>query len=166
MMPTSSSEETEKNLIAYYGLYCKDRIRYSSPSIDTAQKLINLLSTSKFDRQASAKSKHVTSFKNYEQFLNVLRDIVKLRCDIPCREGDGCPTFDCEILKCCKGKGYEGCWQCEEINACEKFGFLEDFHGDYPKRNCQLISQYGMEDFIERRYPAYTWCENRYKNEK
>jgi hypothetical protein len=164
-MPTSNSEEIGKNLIAYCGLYCKDCIRYRSAFIDTAKELINLLAECKFDRYASIKSKHVTSFQEFDHFLNILRDIVKLGCDTPCREGDGCQTFDCEILRCCRDKGYEGCWQCEEINTCEKFGFLEDFHGDYPKRNCRLIGQYEIEEFIELRYPAYAWCENKHKTE-
>jgi hypothetical protein len=34
--------------------------------------------------------------------------------------------------KCVYLKGIEGCWECDELEACDNFEFLKPFHGNAP----------------------------------
>jgi hypothetical protein len=152
-------EDKVINNLAYCGLYCLDCVRYQDDIAENAQRLLNALKANTFDKYAEAKKRDVTSFENYNKFLDVVEDITKLHCDAPCRIGGGCSTFECQIVKCCKEKGYEGCWQCQLLGQCDKFHFLEAFHGDFPVRNSLVIREYGIEGFPNKRYPAYKWTE-------
>jgi len=150
-------EKYSKNLVAYCGLYCEDCIRYKDNIAENAQRLLDTLEESEFERYAAVKKKDVNSFKNYQLFVDVLKDILRLHCNRPCRVGDGCPTFDCQIVKCCKEKEYDGCWQCEQVEVCDKLDFLIAMHGDLHVQNCLIMREHDINEFIQRRYPPYTW---------
>ena len=132
-------EDKTKNPVAYCGLYCEDCIRYQDNIAESAQQLLDILDENEFEKYADVKKRDVSSFENYQHCIDVIKDIVKLHCNRPCRVGDGCPTFDCQILRCCKEKEYEGCWQCEQVKECDKFDFLKAMHGDYPSKNCLIV---------------------------
>lgn len=149
--------ETIKELVAYCGLYCKDCIRYRNSIIKRAKALLEALTESDFESYATIKKNTNTTFKNYDSFIEMLRDIVQLRCDQSCRIAGGCSSFECQILRCCREKGHEGCWDCKQFDACDKFEFLKAFHGDTPKKNCSVIQQYGLEKLEEERSPFYVW---------
>jgi len=76
-----------------------------------------------------------------------LKKIVELECEQSCRKGGGCSAFECEILKCCIEKQYNGCWECEQLNYCNKSDFLKPFHGETPKNNCITLRETGLENF-------------------
>lgn len=122
----------ERALTAYCGLFCGDCIRYKSKASDLASQLINELVKINFEDYSKIKRKDVKELGNYEEMMSALEAIRKLKCSTPCRlGGDGC-CQPCEIAKCVRSKGIEGCWECtdREYEACDKFEFLRPFHGD------------------------------------
>ena len=91
------------------------------------------------------------AFEHYAQFGEVLEMLPKLRCKKTCRGNGGPP--DCEIRKCNREKGFDGCWQCEEFKTCTKLDFLKGGHGDANIRNLRKIRRSGTKAFVEgKRY--------------
>ena len=156
--------ETTEELIAYCGLYCKDCIRYRNSIMERAQALMDALTDGDFERYVTIKRNTSRTFEKYDRFMEVLRGITQLRCDHSCRVAGGCSSFDCQILRCCREKRYEGCWECGQLDACDKFEFLEALHGGTPKENCSLIRQHGLSKFEEKRYPFYIWDTSKRSN--
>ena len=144
-------------LTAYCGLYCGDCIRYKSRFADLARDFGNELQKTIFDKYAEAKSASVKEFGHYEEFREVLDAMVKLKCDAPCRAGgDGC-VQPCEIKACVQLKGLEGCWQCDEFEACGKFEFLKPICGNTPQENLRRIKNHGLDGWVEQRGKYYPW---------
>ncbi|MCK5128595.1 MAG: DUF3795 domain-containing protein [Clostridiales bacterium] len=146
----------DKN-IAYCGLYCCDCIRYKNNVIEIPKKLKHAIIKEEFEKYIYVKSKFNKELNNFDQFMQMLDHIIALECNNPCREGSGCSAFDCEILECCKEKGYSGCWECEELDKCKKFTFLAIFHGDNTKANCRLVKDKGMREFRKSRNDFIIW---------
>ena len=150
-------------LIGYCGLYCADCIRYRSKAADLASALLNEMKGKELDKYAELKSgatKQFNAVKQFEHFrecCEVLEAIVNLQCNTPCRLGDGCSTFSCDILKCCRAKEFEGCWQCREFEMCGKFEPLESIHGDSPKENLRKIKKLGLDKWASSRCKPYKW---------
>ncbi|MFC1944857.1 DUF3795 domain-containing protein [Chloroflexota bacterium] len=126
-------------LTAYCGLYCADCIRYRSRASGLARDLLIELQNKEFNEYAKLRSSSkkqfdsVKQFENYKQCCEVLEAMVALQCHQPCRIGGGCSTFSCGIFECCRMKGFEGCWQCDEFESCEKFEPLHSIHGATPQ---------------------------------
>jgi len=153
----------EIELTGYCGLYCGDCLRYRSRAADLARDLLNELQNTEFDKYAELKSGSakqfdtVKQFKHYRECCEVLEAIVALQCNIPCRVGGGCSTFSCGILECCRNKGFDGCWQCNEFESCERLEILRAIHGDSPRQNLRAIKELGLDKWAERRYKPYVW---------
>ena len=162
MVETSMSKK-DIELTGYCGLYCGDCIRYRSKASDLARALLSELQATEFDKYAELKGSSkkqfdaVAEFQHYKECCEVLEAIVDLQCNTPCRVGGGCATFSCDILKCCQGKGYEGCWQCNEFESCGKFESLESIHGDCPRANLKKIKELGLDKWAEHRHKPYIW---------
>ena len=152
-----------RELTAYCGLYCGDCIRYRSKAADLARDLLGELQDTQFDKYAEYKSgpakqfHPVKQFENYKKCCEVLRAIIDLQCNNPCRVGGGCPTFSCNILECCQSQGYQGCWECGEFESCEKFEKLKACHGDGPQQNFKKIRELGLDKWAEHRCKPYVW---------
>jgi hypothetical protein len=143
----------EKDLIAYCGLYCGDCYQYQGKIADLARDLRKELRQVKFDERAEKMSANsfFAAFKNYPQCYELLGTMVKFRCKRACRGGGGPPV--CKIRECCRGKGIEGCWQCDEFETCEKMDFLKAFHEDAHLKNLRIIKKSGVDSFISgKRY--------------
>ena len=144
-------------MTGYCGLFCGDCLRYRSKLTDSAKSLLNELEKRKFDRYAAIKMRFDNAFENYPIFIAILEKIIGLECKKPCREGGGCSTLDCQILACCIEKQYEGCWQCEMLNHCDKFDFLKPFHGETPQKNCIDLQNNGFDNFDSKKQAFYIW---------
>ncbi|MEW6377699.1 MAG: DUF3795 domain-containing protein [Thermodesulfobacteriota bacterium] len=141
--------EEKKNLIAYCGLYCGDCSIYEGRIADLARDLRKELREARFDKTAKALSgvSFFKIFNNYPQCYEVLGAMVKLRCGKICKDGGG-PPF-CKIRKCCQKKGFDGCWECEEFETCEKLDFLKPGHGGARIKNIRKISKQGTQEFLK-----------------
>jgi hypothetical protein len=151
-------------LVGYCGLYCGDCIRYHSRASDLARELLCELHDIEFGKYAALKSSPATNqldavkkFDYYGECCEVLEAIVALQCNSPCRVGGGCPTFSCDILACCREKGFDGCWQCAEFETCQKFESLRAIHGDSSRQNLRTIKKFGSDKWVEHRHKCYIW---------
>ena len=71
---------------------------------------------------------------------------MELRCSSPCKKGGGNP--DCEIRLCAEKKSFDGCWQCDIFEGCEKLKVLEQFDDPIYVENLRRVKEIGMEKFI------------------
>jgi hypothetical protein len=147
----------EAELTAYCGLYCGDCVRFRSKAVGLAEDLIRELRAAQFDKYAKVKSGTVPGLQHFDECLQVLDTIVKMRCDTPCRAGgEGCSS-PCQIKPCVELKNLEGCWGCDEFEGCGKFEFLRPVHGDGPEENLRKIRKYGLNKWVEHRGKLYSW---------
>jgi hypothetical protein len=153
----------EIELIGYCGLYCGDCIRYRSRASDLARELLCELRDTEFGKYAAIKNSFANQpdtakkFKHYGKCCEVLEAIVALQCNSPCRIGGGCVPPPCEVLACCREKGFDGCWQCAEFEKCRRFESFRAIHGDSPRQNLMAIRKFGLDKWVEHRHKCYIW---------
>jgi len=145
----------DREYTAYCGLYCGDCIPFNRKLFDAAERLRKELEQRKFDEYARLKSKKNKLFNDYDIFMKVLSELVKLRCMKTCVNGGGNP--DCRIRNCVRTKGIQGCWECTDFEDCEFLKPLSDYHGATPKHNLRLIREYGIENWSDKRGRHYVW---------
>jgi hypothetical protein len=143
-------------LTAYCGLFCGDCIRYKNKYAPLARELSDALQKVKFDRYVAVKSLYDVKYKGYNEFEKFLQALIELQCNHGCR-GGGCPTLKCKIMECCQNRGLEGCWECGNLESCDKFDFLKPFHGDGPLRNLEKIKDLGLENWLKQGEKFYKW---------
>jgi hypothetical protein len=56
--------------------------------------------------------------------------------------------LSCEIAKCCVGRGFVACHECESFEQCEKLARHEVLHGDSHLRNLRAIREMSPEAWI------------------
>jgi hypothetical protein len=138
-------------LIAYCGLYCGSCPAYTQSIANLARGLHKELSRSKCDKAAPALARipAFSAFKHYQKCRELLDTMAKMRCKKSCRSGGG--SARCQIRKCVKEKGYDGCWQCDDFAACRTLKILEEF-GDVDKtylKNLRGIRKKGLAAFLK-----------------
>ena len=147
----------EIDLSGKCGLYCGDCLRYRSRASALARDLIEELERTNFRKYAEVKRTRTRELNRLEECLDVLKAMVDLNCDTPCGAGgDGC-LAGCEIKACLGSKGLDGCWQCQDMETCDKFDFLEPFHGQTPRENLKEIKRHGLNNWVRHRKKCYPW---------
>ena len=136
--------DINKNLVAYCGLYCGDCHGYTGTIADLARDLRKELRKFKFDRVAEVIP--FKEFQHYKECYEALGAMVRLRCKKACRGGGG-PPF-CKIRECCLKNSFEGCWECDQIDDCDKLKFLEPVHKDAHTKNLKNIKKIGVDKWI------------------
>ena len=140
--------QSQDKAIAYCGLFCADCPGHTGAIADLARDLRKELRRTRFDLTADylANINVFKEYKNYKTCYEVLGTMVKFRCGKFCREGGGNPF--CKIRKCCQRKGLNGCWDCDDLDTCQKLDFLEPNHGDAHLKNLRKIKKKGMQKFL------------------
>lgn len=143
-----AKDDTNKDLVAYCGLYCGHCFGYEGKIADLARDLRAELRKVKFDKFAKEMEKYPFAkvFEHYQNCYEVLGAMVKFRCKQTCKGGGG-PPF-CKMRKCCQKKGYTGCWECDQFESCEKLDFLIPIHDDGHIKNLKKIKKNGLEQFL------------------
>jgi len=120
-----------------------------------ARDLSRELKREHFAEMAATLSKvpHFKAFGQYPQCCEVLETLPKIRCGKTCRGNGGRPQ--CGIRECCRGRGFDGCWLCDEFATCSKLDFLRGAHGDAHIRNLKKIRRHGTKAFVEGKR---LWC--------
>ena len=136
------------NNVAYCGLYCADCPNHTGIIADLARDLRKELRKYRFDKTAEFLStlSFFKEFNKYSECYEVLGAMVKLRCNKTCRNRGGNPF--CKIRKCCEKKGFDGCWECEDFENCNRLEFLENNHGIAHIKNLKIIKKKGLDEFI------------------
>ena len=136
----------KESLLAYCGPFCADCGGYSGEIAEKAKELIYTIKKYKFE--LTAKNMFAKEIKDYDHFFKKLEFISGLKCPKVCREREIGST-NCEIRKCCIGKGYFACFECEEFETCEKLKTMEKLHQDSCVENLKAIKEMGLENWIE-----------------
>jgi hypothetical protein len=146
-----------KSLTAYCGLYCGDCIRYKSKASDLANELLIEIEKTHLTEYAEVKKHHTKEFSNFGSMVSLLEALKNIKCETPCRMGgDGCGG-NCKIIACVKAKSFEGCWECNVFESCEKLDFLKPFHGDSIINNLKTIKAHGIDTWAKFREKCYPW---------
>jgi len=144
---------------AYCGIFCPDCIRYKNEYSDCASQLKSRLMNVEFEKYAKVDTPFGANFNKYDVFMEVLDALSSAQCSNPCRVGGGCSGEQCEIMKCCLSRGFDGCWDCGEVAGCDKFTILAPRCGEMPKNNILKIKKHGMNDWAAFRDNFYIWQE-------
>lgn len=71
-----------------------------------------------------------------------------------CRSGYNCCSFAtiseggvCANVSCCQEKGFDGCWECNELEKCGK-GYYSNTNEYMAKASAMFIRRYGKEKYI------------------
>lgn len=113
-------------------------------------------------------------FKKIPEFIELLNKMIFMKCDKLCSEARGCSvpnaetvfggivkeTHKCDVLLCIESKGYEGCWDCKELESCAKKKSFSLTYGNVPVENCILIRDNGKEAVQPRKNNYYIWQQN------
>ncbi|SDL08742.1 Protein of unknown function [Maridesulfovibrio ferrireducens] len=148
--------KSKKNT-ACCGIYCPDCIHYKNKYSVYALLLKEHLIEINFDKYAKIKSPFGEQFQKYDEFEEVLNALAGTECNWACRVGGGCSGVPCKIMECCFSNEYEGCWDCPEVEGCDKFDFLAPRCGQMPKNNIRKIQKFGLQHWIEHRDNFYIW---------
>jgi hypothetical protein len=142
------SEKDNLKGVAFCGIYCDNCFLHAGKIADLARDLRKELRAAKFDKSAEALSEvpFFKVFKGYPACYEVLGALVKVRCKRTCRGGGGPPH--CKIRICCRNKGIDGCWQCQDFQKCEKLEVLCKGHGDAHIKNLNTLRRKGVSAFI------------------
>jgi hypothetical protein len=175
----------DEKLVCPCGLTCCDCLFYQDEVYATANKLKELIEKHQLDKFLSLCSNEKTwqamgehlaldesdsvenfgnkfgIFKDIPTFMNVLDGIIKIQCKTTCREAGGCSaggdTKQCLALQCLKSKNYTGCWQCSELENCDKLTFLKKSYGSVIEENLKTIKEKGAEAVKSHGNKYYVW---------
>lgn len=167
------------------GLTCCDCLFHKREIYETARKLQALLADHKLDRflalcsaprswaamsehldlpaekRADAAGNPFAVFAQLPAFMAVLDALGKLECKATCREAGGCSIggarHECRALKCLRGRGYEGCWQCGETDGCANLRFLRTSYGHVIDENLRTVREHGPAALEPRGDKYYAW---------
>ncbi len=116
--------------LAYCGLYCPHCYRVK---VSNAAKILKR----EMDAAADKGAKYFNEVsKTFFDDINVL---ISKECNLYCRVGGG---STCDIKLCCLDKKLNGCWECSDLEACEKIS--TQFKG-----HCKDINKKGIEVYIK-----------------
>ena len=60
------------------------------------------------------------------------------------------PDGICPNTKCCKDKGFDGCWECSEIENCKKGFYIPECDGAAAaKAQALFVGKYGKNEFLK-----------------
>ncbi len=136
--------------VSYCGLFCGDCIIRNGELGARSSKLLRSVITPDFAKLAKGlpqvKPAIFESLKDYPVLINMLTTMTHLDCEKICKEDGG--SSDCRIRECCRDKGYDGCWDCNDHLHCETLAWLDPVHCGANIRNIETIRNNGMEEFL------------------
>jgi hypothetical protein len=139
----------KRELITYCGLYCGDCPGCKGTIADRARDLKAELEREDFRRAAEffATDPSMSVFGKYPSFKEFLDVLENLHCPQTCRAR---AEHQCEVVNCCREKGLEGCWECDEFEACGKLrkDILATLHRGKNIENLRVLKNDGPQAFL------------------
>ena len=129
-------------LLAYCGLYCGDCAGHTGEIADGAGALIGVLERYRFEKTARALFHE--ELGEIDRLVEALRFMSGLRCPRVCREREE----PCDIARCCLDRGFEGCYECDDIESCDTLARLEELHGNSCLKNLKAIREMGAANWV------------------
>jgi hypothetical protein len=150
---------TQKELLAYCGIYCADCLGCSGVIAGAAENLLGVLTRYKFERTANAVFPEQLS--DYDRFRQMLGFMATLRCPARCRKDESpAASNSCKVRACCREHGFFACFECEGFEECEtlrsNFGGL---HARPSIANLKAIKEMGLDTWLQCGERHHYWDE-------
>lgn len=146
---------SEKQYLAYCGLYCGDCLGRTGVIADAAREFLNVLDEYEFEK--TALSVFPLQLGEYDNLIDMLMFMENLRCNRLCRTIDGGES-KCDVRQCCVEHGYYACNSCEDFETCEKLEtVLGTLHLKASKKNLREINKMGLEKWIAEGKKHHYW---------
>jgi hypothetical protein len=140
-----SRKEGRKDLLAYCGIYCGDCLGYTGVIADAAKDFVAVVEKHNFDQ--TARCVFPEKLKDYNRLCEMLGFMTNLKCPGRCRDED--TEASCVVRKCCREKGFHACYECDELEICDKLKSLfEGLHYDSSIKNLRAIKESGLEAWL------------------
>lgn len=145
----SADENKDESLISYCGLYCGDCHAFRGKISDLSLELRKELRRTQYEKFAKYIQKYDSGkeLKHFDECYDALGAMVRFRCQQGCRAGGG--TANCKIRECCINAGFEGCWECSEMEKCQKLDILKPTHAKANKTNIKTVRTKGKAAFLK-----------------
>jgi hypothetical protein len=137
------NEKTD--LLGCCGLYCGDCAGYSGEIAQRTRDLVEVMERYRFELTA----KHLFPEKlgEYDKLREMLGFMTELTCPAVCRQREDGST-SCEIRKCCRGRGFYACHECDDFETCGTLKSTEPLHGDSCVANLRAIKEMGPDAWV------------------
>ena len=111
----------------------------------------------KFDQ--TAKCVFNKELKDYDRLLETLKFMSVLKCPKPCRDRKD-TVASCPIRECCIERGFYACYECDELEACDKLNsFMKGLHAEANLKNLKAIKEMGLDVWIRKGKRYHYWDE-------
>jgi len=146
------SEFSDKDLVAYCGINCKDCKARSKRRVELAK----LFKESLQELPLELFSEILPPFKNVNQVMDFLEFLPQLGQVQTCciSEKMPCGKPDCEIRICVKNKGFRTCAECADYRTCTKLDFLKPHH-ETLLSDLDLIKEKGLDHYVNEIIAKY-----------
>jgi len=132
-----------KNLVAYCGLYCGNCFSHTGQANQLSKDITKIIQDNKFNGNSNIVPFIEPNLLN--KYYKWLRSKKETRCKKACRDND---QRSCKIKECCTLKEFEGCWECDKYENCDKMEFLKIIHNDAHIKNMRAIREIGIDEWI------------------
>lgn len=138
------------NDVAYCGLYCKDCVIKNCRISERSHDLLKVMKKKEFEKLSIGlplfNEKVFGNLSKVKQAISVLESMCDLDCEKNCKSDGG--GSSCEIRKCCRKLGLDGCWECDEFEGCSTLASLDPVHERANLKNIRIIRDKGMNTFL------------------
>lgn len=148
----------KKQLLACCGMYCGDCLGYTGIIADAAMNFKTILDKYKFRQSAECiLPEPLPDFREFEERLAFMTG---LRCPQVCRERQD-DAIGSAVRKCCMGRGYFACHECDDLDSCDKLPSLYDgLHYEAWMKNLKAIREIGLDAWLESGPRHHYWDDS------
>ena len=136
--------------VAYCGLYCKECVIKNDRISKLSGELLTVMKRQEFEKLAIGlplvNEKVFGNLSETKSAISVLESMCDLDCEKNCKSNGGGAL--CEIRKCCRTLGLDGCWECDAFESCNTLATLVPVHEKANLKNIRLIREQGMATFL------------------
>jgi hypothetical protein len=150
---------TDKQLLAYCGIYCEDCLGYTGVIADAAESLMKILTQYKFERTAAAVFPE--QLADFDRFQEMLGFMATLRCAGRCRKDESAAAaLSCRVRTCCGERGLFACYECDGFEECETLlSIAEGLHAQSCVANLKEIKEMGLNTWLRSGKRHHYWDE-------
>ena len=147
---TKRDSMSETSQIAYCGLFCGSCIIRQGKIGELSNELLLRIESPDFQKLAhglpTLKPDAFRDLERIEEGRGFLKALCQLDCQKACKQGGG--STGCRIRECCRQKGIDGCWRCQQMENCETLGWLTPVHDNAHVLNLRILRDQGVAAFL------------------
>lgn len=157
---------TEKELLAYCGIYCPDCLGYTGVVADAAENLLDVLTRHKFERTAA--SVFPEELAEYDRLREMLGFMAALRCPARCRKDESAASASsCRVRACCRERGFFACYECDGFEECETLSsIVGGLHAESCVANLKSVREMGLDAWLQSGKRHHYWDETEDRDQR